>query len=93
MIKHNSYFDGKVQSLGFSAGDKPASVGIMVPGDYTFGTEAPERMDVVSGALTVKLPGSDDWQTFSAGQGFDVPGNSSFDLKVAEDTAYLCTYG
>lgn len=93
MIKHNAYFDNKVQSLGFSAGDKPASVGVMAAGEYTFGTEAAERMEVTSGALTVLLPGADDWQTFSAGQGFDVPANSSFDLKVQQDSAYLCIYG
>ncbi len=93
MIKHNSYFDNAVQSLGFATEQQPASVGVMAPGDYQFGTEAAERMEVLSGALTVKLPGSDDWQTFAAGQGFDVPGNSKFDLQVTVNTAYLCLYG
>lgn len=93
MIKHNSYFDDKVQSLGFAAADKPASVGVMAPGEYHFGTEAAERMEVISGALTVLLPGEGEWQTFSAGQGFDVPANSGFDLQVEVNTAYLCVYG
>ncbi len=93
MIKHNTYFDGNVQSLGFATADKPASVGVMAAGEYRFGTEAPERMEVISGALTVLLPGDTEWQTFEAGQGFDVPGNSAFDLKVAVNTAYLCIYG
>jgi uncharacterized protein YaiE (UPF0345 family) len=49
-------------------------------------------MHVVSGALTVKLPDSNDWETFAAGSQFNVPANSKFQLKVAVDTAYLCEY-
>ncbi|MNH41700.1 hypothetical protein D3C77_791540 [compost metagenome] len=49
-------------------------------------------MHVVSGALTVKLPGSDNWETFNAGDKFNVAADSKFQLKVAVDTAYLCEY-
>ncbi len=92
MISHNTYFDDKVQSLGFETPEGPATVGVMAPGEYNFGTAAPERMEVVSGALTVRLPGSDSWQTFAAGSGFDVPGESRFDVKAEVPTAYLCLY-
>ncbi|OAJ95008.1 pyrimidine/purine nucleoside phosphorylase [Vibrio bivalvicida] len=92
MIKANSYFEGQVQSLGFTQQDGDASVGVMAPGEYTFGTAAPERMTVVKGALTVKQAGELDWITFSAGQSFNVKGDSSFDLRVEESTAYLCEY-
>ena len=64
----------------------------MAPGDYEFGTSQLETMTVVSGALTVKLPGSEDWQTFNRGEEFQVPADSRFQVKVAVDTAYLCTY-
>ena len=93
MIKHNSYFDEKVQSLGFEGKPQPVSVGVMEAGEYRFGTEAAERMQVITGALVVLLPGSSDWQRFSAGQSFDVPANSAFDLKVEETSAYACFYG
>lgn len=93
MIKHNSYFDEKVQSLGFEGKTQPVSVGVMEAGEYRFGTEAAERMQVISGELIVLLPDSDNWQSFTAGQSFDVPGNSAFDLKVPETTAYACFYG
>ncbi|MBM7422892.1 pyrimidine/purine nucleoside phosphorylase [Spongiibacter marinus] len=93
MIKHNSYFDEKVQSLGFEGKTQPVSVGVMEAGEYRFGTEAAERMQVITGALVVLLPGSSDWQRFSAGQSFDVPANSAFDLKVEETSAYACFYG
>jgi len=49
-------------------------------------------MTVVSGALTVKLPGSDEWLRFDAGSSFEVDADQKFELRVAVDTAYLCTY-
>ncbi|MDX1802475.1 MAG: pyrimidine/purine nucleoside phosphorylase [Alcanivorax sp.] len=93
MFKVNEYFDAKVASIAFQTENKPATVGVMAPGDYQFGTSEHETMTVVSGALTVQLPGSDDWQTFNAGETFEVAANQSFQVKVAVDTAYLCLYG
>ncbi|GAA4495209.1 pyrimidine/purine nucleoside phosphorylase [Pseudaeromonas paramecii] len=93
MLQVNEYFDGKVKSIGFANGaDARATVGVMAPGEYTFNTGAPELMVVIRGALTVLLPGQTEWVTFAAGQQFDVPGNSSFQLQVASDTAYLCEF-
>ncbi len=92
MIKENSYFDGGVKSLGFTQQDGDSSVGVMVVGEYTFGTAAPERMTVIKGALNVKLPGQDSWVIYQSGESFNVVGNASFDIKVAVDTAYLCEY-
>lgn len=92
MIKENTYFEGSVKSLGFTQDDGDSSVGVMAAGEYTFGTAAPEKMTVVKGALTVKLPGSEEWITYEAGQAFNVVGDSSFDLKVITPTAYLCEY-
>lgn len=92
MFKVNQYFDGQVASIAFQTDTLPATIGVMAPGEYEFGTSQHETMQVVSGALTVKLPGSDTWQTFAAGDTFEVPANSRFQLKVAVDTAYLCLY-
>lgn len=92
MLSVNSYFDGKVKSIGFQTATLPATVGVMVPGDYEFGTSQKEVMAVVSGALTVKLPGASEWKTFNAGESFVVAANEKFQLQVAVDTAYLCTY-
>ncbi len=93
MLNVNEYFDGKVKSIGFKTETLPATVGVMAPGDYEFGTSQHETMTVVSGALTVKLPGNEDWQTFNAGDTFTVDANQKFQLKVSVDTAYLCLYG
>jgi len=93
MFKMNEYFDGKVTSIGFQTATLPATVGVMAPGEYEFGASEKETITVVSGALTVKLTGSDDWNTFEQGDSFVVAAGNSFQLKVAVDTAYLCTYG
>ena len=93
MLAVNEYFEGQVKSIGFQGEDKPASVGVMEAGDYEFGTTAPEVMHVISGALTVLLPGNDEWQTFKAGDKFDVVGDAKFQVKVSVQTAYLCVYG
>ncbi len=93
MLNVNEYFSGKVKSIGFDSDSiGRASVGVMEAGEYTFGTGQPEEMTVVSGVLTVKLPGSDEWQVFGPGAVFSVPGNSEFQLQVAEPTSYLCKY-
>ena len=90
-MKHNSYFDGKVQSLGVNTTEGYATVGVIEPGQYTFKTDAEERMHVVAGTLQAKLPGR-DWQSYSPGQHFVVPAKASFDVKAAADVAYLCHY-
>jgi len=92
MSKVNEYFDGKVKSIGFQSATLPATVGVMAPGEYEFGTSQKEVMSVISGALTVKLPGNESWQVFNEGESFEVEANAKFQLKVAVDTAYLCTY-
>lgn len=92
MLQVNEYFDGKVKSIGFKTTTLPATVGVMVPGEYEFGTSQKETITVISGALTVKLPGAEEWQTFNSGDVFVVDANEKFQLTVAGDTAYLCTY-
>lgn len=92
MFKVNEYFDGTVKSIAFESASGPATVGVMAAGEYEFGTAKREIMHVVSGALTVKLPGADGWETFEAGSRFQVPADSKFQLQVKVDTAYLCEY-
>jgi uncharacterized protein YaiE (UPF0345 family) len=93
MFKVNEYFDGKVKSIAFEGEKLPATVGVMAPGEYEFGTSQREVMTVVSGVLTVKLPGSDSWKDYAAGASFEVAANVKFQLQVKADAAYLCTYG
>jgi len=92
MLDVNEYFDGNVKSIGFQTETLRATVGVMAPGEYEFGTSQKETMTVVSGALTVKLPGSEEWVRFDAGSSFVVDAKRKFQLRVTVDTAYLCTY-
>ena len=92
MFKVNEYFDGNVKSIAFNMSAGPATIGVMAPGDYEFGTDRLEVMHVVAGSLEVKLPGSEAYETYAAGSQFTVPANSKFQLKVATETAYLCEY-
>lgn len=89
----NVYFGGGVVSrtVLFADGTRK-TLGIMQPGTYEFGTAAPENMEIMSGALTVQLPGSDEWKPIVGGQNFDVPGNSKFTMKVSEITDYCCSF-
>jgi len=92
MFKVNEYFDGKVKSLAFQTQEGPATIGVMAPGEYEFGTSTVEVMTVVSGTLTVRLPGDDSWNDYGAGASFTVEAGRKFQLKVASDAAYLCLY-
>jgi uncharacterized protein YaiE (UPF0345 family) len=90
-MKHNSYFDGKVQSLAVNTPEGYATAGVIEPGKYTFKTDSEEHMQIVAGSLKVKLPGA-AWQTFSKNQTFVVPAKVSFDIEATADVAYICYY-
>jgi len=49
-------------------------------------------MTVISGKLTVKLPNSDEWKVFEKNSTFIVKANCKFQLKVEQDSSYLCIY-
>jgi len=89
----NIYFDGKVTSrtVIFPDGTKK-TLGIMLPGDYEFGTDSAEEMEIMNGKLNVKLPQNNDWIEISAPATFNVPANSKFSLKVITTTDYCCSY-
>jgi uncharacterized protein YaiE (UPF0345 family) len=91
--KANVYFDGQVTSrtIMFPDGTKK-TLGIMQPGEYEFGTEAPEIMEILAGALEMLLPGGTEWQQVGAGDTFEVPANSSFKLRIKKVTDYCCSY-
>ena len=92
VMQHNTYFDGRVQSIGFERNGFRATVGVIEPGEYHFNTAAAERMTVTSGELRAKLAGG-EWQSYPAGTYFEVPANSGFDVRaVGGAAAYLCEF-
>jgi len=88
----NIYYDGKVTSrtVEFNNGEIK-SLGIMLPGEYTFNTADKEIMEIMSGELEIRLPG-EDFKTLCTPETFEVPANSSFDLKIKTVTDYCCSY-
>ncbi len=88
----NIYYDGKVTSRTVHLSDGTTqSLGIMLPGEYTFGTNEAEIMEMLSGDLEIKLP-NEEWKTLNTPETFNVPANSSFDLKIKTVTDYCCSY-
>ncbi len=91
--KANVYFDGKCVSHSIQLADgSRKSVGVILPSTLTFNTDAPERMEIIAGRGRYKLAGG-DWKTVGAGDSFDVPGKSSFDIEPAEPLHYVCHFG
>ena len=89
----NVYFDGKVTSRTIVFADGTTkTLGIMMPGDYEFGTEKKELMEIASGEVSVLLPGSEEWQIIAPGQSFEVPADSKFGIKIGTVTDYCCSY-
>jgi uncharacterized protein YaiE (UPF0345 family) len=92
MLKHNTYFDGNVQSIGYERNGRRATAGVIAPGEYHFGTDAPERMSVTSGELFVRVAPDAEWRAYPAGTAFEIAGKSGFDVRAAQPSAYLCEF-
>ena len=91
--KANIYFDGNVtsRSVIFPDGSKK-TLGIMLPGNYEFGTDKKEIMEIISGELEILLSGEKNWKAIRGGESFEVPAKSKFSLKVTKVTDYCCSY-
>ncbi|AVH20883.1 pyrimidine/purine nucleoside phosphorylase [Nocardia cyriacigeorgica] len=92
--KANVYFDGKCVSYSLELPDgTKKSVGVIQPATLTFGTAAPEVMELIEGECAVTFAGADEAVVYKAGESFSVPGDSSFDIEVRETMHYVCHYG
>ncbi len=92
MFKVNEYFDGNVKSIAFSTAEGPATVGVMAEGEYEFGTSTKEIMVVTTGRLVAKLPGSSDWKEYKPFDRFEVEAHQKFQVRVGEESSYVCYY-
>ena len=94
VTKANIYFDGKVvsHSIFFPDGTKK-TLGLIYAGKFHFGTDQAERMEIVAGSCVVKLDGQSATNTYSAGQAFEVPAKSGFDIEVPSGICeYICSF-
>ena len=94
IAKANVYFDGKVVSHAIIlAGGAKKTLGLIYPGEYHFGTDAAEQMEIVAGRCRVRVDGSDAWADHAAGSSFRVPAKSGFDIAVTDGIAeYVCSF-
>ena len=89
----NVYFDGRCISHNLELADGTRkSVGVILPATLTFNTGAAEVMECVAGSCEYLLNGATDWVRSAAGQSFDVPANSSFQIRVADAYHYICHF-
>jgi uncharacterized protein YaiE (UPF0345 family) len=92
MINVNEYFEGAVKSLAYTTAQGRSTIGVIEKGEYEFGTSSHETMTVIEGELEALLPGQTNWQTFTAGQSFEVEANVTFKVKTGVQSSYLCKY-
>ncbi len=81
-----------MKSIAFDTIEGPATLGVMAPGEYEFGTSTVEYMTVVSGMMAVQLPGETEWKEYKPFDTFVVEKDRKFRLRIAADAAYLCLY-
>lgn len=91
MLKHNQYFEGGVQSIGFERHGRRMTVGVIDANQFHFQTGAPERMTVVSGELWVRIAGG-EWRPYAAGTCFEVGADTGFDVRADLPSAYFCEF-
>lgn len=94
VAKANVFFDGRVVSHTILMADGARkSVGVIFPGRFHFGTDKAERMEITAGECEVQVEGKSGVQSYGAGQQFEVPAKSSFDIEVASGLCeYVCTF-
>jgi uncharacterized protein YaiE (UPF0345 family) len=93
VIPANIYFGGQVTSRTVKFADgSTKTLGILLPGEYEFGTAKPELMEITSGKLGVQLAGETAWTDYATGDAFNVPGNSKFKVRPTEVTDYVCSF-
>ena len=89
----NVYCDGKCVSHTVQLADgSKKTVGVILPSSLTFNTGAPEVMEGVGGSCCVRLKGESEWKAYAAGQSFNVPGDSSFEITCDEPYHYVCHF-
>lgn len=94
VTKANVYFDGKVvsHSVLFPDGSKK-TLGLIYQGQYHFGTDKAELMEIVAGSCTVVVDGQGATAGYGAGQSFEVAAKSGFTISVASGICeYVCSF-
>lgn len=91
--KANVHSDGKCISYNVVFPDHTLkTVGVILPSTITFGTDAPEIMEIVAGSCRVRMGEDGDWKRYEGGQRFHVARSSRFELEALEPVHYVCHF-
>lgn len=89
----NVYFDGKcISHTVLLADGSRKTLGVIFPSSLVFNTGAAEIMELNAGRCRIRLQGQSKWQEYGAGQQFQVPANSSFEIETLELLDYVCHF-
>lgn len=91
MITENTYFDGRIKSLGFKIGETVYTAGVVAPGEYSLTTEKEEHITVTAGTIEVRLSNGTQ-KSCKPGETVVVPAMESFELKSEGGASYTCIY-
>lgn len=87
----NVYYDGRVTSRELTTSDgERRTLGIVLPGTYTFDTDTRETIEVLDGTGRIEKP--DETVAFEAGDVVTVPADTSFEFVADEVVDYCCAY-
>ncbi|GAC1406483.1 MAG: pyrimidine/purine nucleoside phosphorylase [Burkholderiaceae bacterium] len=90
----NVYFNGKCISHTVILGDgSRKSIGVIFPSLLTFSTGAAEVMEINAGKCRIRVHGDDEWSSYQAGEYFQVPANTRFDIETTDLLDYVCHFG
>ncbi|MEL7635292.1 MULTISPECIES: pyrimidine/purine nucleoside phosphorylase [Sporomusa] len=89
----NVYFDGRVSSRScYKENGTRFSLGVIIPGTYTFSVEDREIVQLIAGAAEILLPTEKEWKKVNAPDSFEVIANSNYTIRCYEVVEYLCNY-
>jgi uncharacterized protein YaiE (UPF0345 family) len=69
------------------------TLGVILPSTLRFTTGAPEVMEGIAGSCRVRRAGESQWTTYTAGESFSVPADSSFEIACDDAYHYVCHFG
>jgi len=90
-VSHNSYFDGKVQSLGLDTEQGKATLGVMKKGSYEFGTSTAEKIVIISGTASISTD-TENYTKYAAQDEVLLEPDIKFQIVCETDLAYICYY-
>ena len=91
-IKHNNYFEGKVQSLGFTTTQgQDATIGVVAPGKYDFGiAKRQETITAIKGSF--KINGCEVNAIITIMRIHVIHPGEQIIFETSKIAAYICVY-